>query len=813
VGVDSAPLGDDDARILRLRNLRFAVLALAAALAGGAAPLLVVDSPGDGVANRAERPIALEARDDGFLARGAGYNTLLRPDSQLVALHAPFRLTRDRFGQTALPRTAPKQAGVTVRFAGAEPSARAVTDLPLAPVHYVRRGGGATVPTFGRVVFRNVYQGIDLSYHGRGGQLQGDWLVAPGADPRQIRLELGGAHRVRVDANGDVAFTADGLRGVLTRPYAFQPRAGDRDRVRASWTLSGRTLTFALGRYDRTRPLVIDPTLVGTKTAGGDDIDTLVDVDVDAAGNLVAVGATIESQFPRVGNGTFRPGGNLDGVVLTMSPDLQITQTVVLGGLRDDVFQRVEARDAGEWIVSGWTTSSDFPTAHALDSTYGGGVCGEEPCVDGLLLAFRDGALRFGTYLGGARDDQITSVALDRTARNGSGVLAFGGFSNSVEFVRAGGYDDLVGLVDYESLESIGAGTGYRLQQFGSLGNDSINGVAVRGNLVYAVGGTRSTSQLPPGPLAGFENAFILYSRDGGTTWQERVYPSPTPFSELDNVQIDADGSAYVSYTGFFPGGNYGTCSFGTCVPIGLAKLDATSFAPTAIAPLVPPGGHRYAVQDVDARRAGNGTIEALGLAVDAYGSFALSATPTGIVALARPDLAPPTTVELPEGTLAWGTAFAGESLFVAGVALEDAFDGVRGEADGFISKVGDLGLETCACASVATSTRAVRKTAKAVSFTLDWTMSCTGGSGSCEGELAVAAPRGVRISQPTQRVKCGPGECTAGPQRGSFRVTAAVTGKPKPRRVTFTVRKWCVNGDTRTELPAARVNVTVPAK
>ena len=759
----------------------------------------------------ADRPVALEQRVDGFLARGAGFNALLRPDGQLVALHRPFGLERDRRGRDTLPRRAPEQAGFTLRFLGARAGGNAEPESPLAPVSYVFGARKTTAQTFGRVVFRDVYDGIDLAYHGRKGRLQGDWLVAPGADPAQIRLELAGVETARLAARGDIAVTANGLAAGLTRPYAYQRRAGGRSQVPAAWKLVGRTLTFALGSYDRSLPLVIDPTLVGTVTAGGDDIDTLVDVDADASGNLVAVGATIESNFPRTGNGAFQPGGNLDGVVVSMSPSLQILQTIVLGGLGNDVFQRVEAGDPGEWIVSGWTTSSDFPVVHALDSTYGGGICGEDVCVDGLLLGFRNGALRFGTYFGGARDDQITSISLDRSARNGSGVLAFGGFSNSVEYVKSAGYDDFVGLIDYESLETLTPGSSYRLQVFGGPGNDAVYGVAARGDLVYAVGGGRSTAQLAPATALGWENSFIFYSRDAGKTWQERVYASPTPFSELDNVAIDADGSAYASFTGFFPGGDYGGCSFGTCLPVGFVKLDAAALAPGPIATLVPPPAHRYAVQDLDAKRAANGAIEALGAAIDSYDSFALSATPTGVGALIKPGPTVASSVELPEGTLAWGTAFAGDSMFVAGVALEDTFDGIRGEADGFVSKLNDLGLDTCACASVATTARVTRKTKRTVALTVDWTMSCTGGSGRCEGELAVEAPRGVRISRPTQRVHCGPGECTTTPQRGSFQVNATVTGNAK--RVTFTVRKWCVSGETQTALAPARITVALPRR
>ena len=758
----------------------------------------------------AARPLAIEKRSDGFLARGSGYDALLRPDAQLIALHRPLELEHDAFGRPSLPRTPPRQTGFTLRFLGARSHAAARASSPLAPVRYVRRHGAYAGRTFAHVVYRDVYDGIDLSYHGRRGRLQGDWLVASGADAAQIRLRLGGVDHVARRRDGALALSARGLHAVLTRPVAYQTRAATRTPVQAAWSLHGRTLAFSLGPYDHARPLVIDPTLAGTLTAGGDDVDTLVDVDADAAGNLVAVGATIESHFPRAGNGAFQPGGHLDGVVVTISPALQITGTVVLGGLEDDVFQRIEARDPGDWIVSGWTTSSDFPTAHAPDSTYGGGVCTGAPCLDGLLLAFRNGALRFATYVGGARDDQITSVAIDRSARNGNGLLVFGGFSNSLELVSAGGYDEFVGMIDYESLENLSVGSSYRLARFGGAGNDSVNGVAVRGDLVYAVGGSRSASQVTPGAALGWENSFILYSRDGGRTWQDRVYASPAPFSELDTVHIDADGSAYASFTGFFPGGTYGACAFGSCQPPGFVKLDAATFAPAGIAPLIPPpgAGHRYTVQDVDVERAPSGAVEALGAAVDSFDSFAASATPTGTAVVVRPGPAIASTTDLPQGTLAWGSAFDGDSLFVSGVATEDAFPGIRGEADGFVSKLGDLGLATCTCASLATSVHAVHATRHAVTFTLDWTMRCTGGAGRCEAELAVEAPRGVTIAKPKQRVHCGPGECTAAPQHGSVQVTA--NARTATGRVTLVVRKWCLIGATRKALPPSRVTVAL---
>jgi hypothetical protein len=795
---------------------RFPVFVLVVVgLLAGAAPRVLLEhrpappAPARLAAALAERPLALEARGDGFLVRSDGYDALLRPTGQLVALRGPLQLERNPLGRLLPQRTPPRQAGFTVRFLGARGDATAQTRSPLAPVRYVRRGTARTAPTFARVTYRGVYPGIDLAYHGKDVRLQGDWLVAPGADPARIRLAFDGVDALRRLRDGGIALTARGLHAKLTKPVAYQIADGRRRAVPASWLLRSRTLTFALGLYDQAIPLVIDPKLEGTLAVGGNDVDTFLDVDADPAGNIVAVGATVESQFPRVGNGAFRPGGGLDGVIVTVSPSLQILSTSVIGGLGEDFFQRVVAVAPGEWIVSAATTSMDFPITHALDSTYAPGTCGEGPCFDALLLAFSGGALRFSTYIGGARDDGITSLAFDRSARGGNGLLVFGGFSNSVEFVRAAGYDDVVGIVQYEAVERLALGTSFRVQLFGGAGNDSVNAVAVRGDNVYAAGGGRSTSQVTPGTFLGAENAFLMYSRDAGSTWQERAYASPGAYSEIDTVAVDADGSVYAGFAGFFPGGDYGTCRLGDCQPAGFVKLSAPDFAPGSVITLVPPRGQRYTVQDVAALRAQNGAIEALGAAVDIYASYSPAAVPTGFGVLLRPGPAIDSTVELPEGTHVWGSTFAGDALFLGGAALEEALPGVRGEADAFVTKIGDLGLAACRCVSITTAADHVKTSRRDVTFTLNWAMSCTGGAGQCQGGLAVQPPPGATMTQPTHDVRCGPRSCSTAAQKGSFRVRAASEAAARAgKHYTFRVKEWCIIAGARKTLPTRRITV-----
>lgn len=55
------------------------------------------------------------------------------------------------------------------------------------------------IPTYRRVMYRQVYPGIDVVYYGDQGQLENDFVIAPGGDPSRIRLAFEG----RVDKEID----------------------------------------------------------------------------------------------------------------------------------------------------------------------------------------------------------------------------------------------------------------------------------------------------------------------------------------------------------------------------------------------------------------------------------------------------------------------------------------------------------------------------------------------------------------------------------------------------------------------------------
>ena len=210
-----------------------------------------------------------------FLSRGSGYTLFL------TATEAVLSLRESAAPSSGEARDTQVTTGTVLRMQliGANP-APAVAGLERLPgqVNYFIGHDPArwrsNVPLYGKVKYEGVYPGIDLVYYGNQRQLEYDFVVAPGASPNAIRLELEGAERLDIDARGDlVIHTALGeIR--QRKPLIYQERGGTREEISGRYVLlSGRQVGFEVGPYDTAQPLVIDPTLVYSTYLGGSGVD------------------------------------------------------------------------------------------------------------------------------------------------------------------------------------------------------------------------------------------------------------------------------------------------------------------------------------------------------------------------------------------------------------------------------------------------------------------------------------------------------------------------------------------------------------
>src|SRR5690242_21851858 len=87
------------------------------------------------------------------------------------------------------------------------------------------------LPNYAQVKYARVYPGVDLVYYGNQRQLEYDFVLKPGADPRQIELSFHGAKRLRLNAEGELIVSIPGGELVEHKPIIYQEFGGIRRRV------------------------------------------------------------------------------------------------------------------------------------------------------------------------------------------------------------------------------------------------------------------------------------------------------------------------------------------------------------------------------------------------------------------------------------------------------------------------------------------------------------------------------------------------------------------------------------------------------
>ncbi|MET0622748.1 MAG: SBBP repeat-containing protein, partial [Pyrinomonadaceae bacterium] len=377
------------------------------------------------------------AREAGFLARGSGYTLFLTKTGAVlrlrkaasddaatardekIAVSPSRRLEAARAGlEEANAAPAGPAEYVTLRLslegANRSPAAEGLEPLPGDSNYFVGRDARAwrtNVPAFARVRYAEVYKGVDLVYYGAQGRLEYDFRLAPGADPRRIRLRFDGARSARVEEGGDLVLSTDGGEVRQHKPVAYQLVGGERREVAAGYsrTKDGR-FGFALGEYDRSLPLVIDPVIVYSTYLGGSGADQGLGVAVDSAGSAYVTGSTASANFPVAGGAQASHGGSDDAFVLKLNASgSAIVYATYIGGAREDFGQAIAVGADGSAYVAGRTFSANFPvTAGALQTANAGNYD-----AFAAKLSPDGSALVYATYLGGADFDAASALATD----------------------------------------------------------------------------------------------------------------------------------------------------------------------------------------------------------------------------------------------------------------------------------------------------------------------------------------------------------------------------------------------------------------
>ncbi len=324
---------------------------------------------------------------------------------------------------------------------GANPRAEIAGQESLpTKVNYYRGGDPdrwqTSIPTFAKVLYGEVYPGVDLMFYGNQGRLEYDYVVAPGADPGRIGLRFEGADSVQVNAGGELAIGLGGREVSFHRPLIYQEFAGVRREIAGRFVLrsaeSGQEaapmIGFEIGAYDATQPLVIDPVLAYASYLGGSQGES-GGIAFDSAGSMYASGETASANFPQAAPAL--AGGDDVFVCKFNAAGNALLWCTFLGGSGNELGGIISIDGSGNVYVGGETSSTDFPTRNAAQPAFGGVGTNPfgGPARDGFLAKLNSsGQVQFATYLGGSGDETAFFE------RDSSGNIYAFGYTSSQNF-------------------------------------------------------------------------------------------------------------------------------------------------------------------------------------------------------------------------------------------------------------------------------------------------------------------------------------------------------------------------------------------
>jgi hypothetical protein len=346
-----------------------------------------------------------------FLSRGTGYALFLTADGAVISLRGsnPDRARGSRVLSEAQTNGS---SSVTMQLKGANQVSRVTgsEELP-GKANYLLGNQPpnwrVNVPTFAEVRYESIYPKIDLVYYGNQRQLEYDFQLAPGADPRLIKLGFSGS-KLRLDHGGKLRLKTASGTVTLLKPVSYQMIRGERKFVATRYVqASNNEVGFKLGAYDREFPLVIDPVLSYSTFVGGSDDEIGYGIAVDSAGNAYVAGETFSSDFP----GSTQSHDTLDAFVFKLnSSGSALLYTTFFGGGGSDEAFTVALSASGNAYVAGQTTSTNFPVMNPIQGSSGG----QTDAFVGELSVDGSGFI-YSTYVGGSSFEVINGLAIDST--------------------------------------------------------------------------------------------------------------------------------------------------------------------------------------------------------------------------------------------------------------------------------------------------------------------------------------------------------------------------------------------------------------
>lgn len=525
-----------------------------------------------------------------FTSHGRDYSLFLTAHEAVLSLtRSNVQRSRTDSSRSQAANDDSRTDVLRMQFAGMQAGVQVSGEDKLSGIANYFIGNDATkwhenIPTYAKVKYTGVYPGVDLVYYGNQQQLEYDFVVAPNADPKQVKLRFAGATRLILEADGNLSVIAANGRIAFHKPVVYQERNGGRETVDGRFTLlAADTIGFVLGAYDKDRKVTIDPVLVYSTYVGPGNSFGIA---VDAAGSAYVGGFAGAVNFPTT-PGAFQPvspyAGPIHGPIgtpifvakMNAAGTALVYSTYITGTsapLRVDYQASLAVDSSGLAYITGNTEDPTFPvTANAYQpicSRLSGTTTG---CLNNAFVTVLNAsgsALLYSTYLGGSTGSTKGSgIAVDATGR-----IYISGTTTATDFPILNGFQTTLGdtkglcqdsvegdlfLTRFDRRLSGASSLNYSTYIGGSGAEVSLNSLAVdnKGD-AYLTGGSSSVDY--PVTSSGYQNSCGV---DGNCNGAACVMSGGV--SVLTKIDTTKSGIDSLAYSTFLSGGKPGDSGVG----------------------------------------------------------------------------------------------------------------------------------------------------------------------------------------------------------------------------------------------------------
>ena len=340
-----------------------------------------------------------------------GYRMLQHNTTDLEAIHNFFHPDgSDLKGKAVSTNTLGLHSHVyEVSFLGSNKSPQAIAEKPQESYNNYYLGNDPThwasgCKIFQAITYKNIYPNIDVRYYTGNGTVKYDFIVNPGGNPKLIAMVFDGADELTIK-KGKLNIKTSVTEEKELAPFTFQPSINGRKAVDCKYKIKANIVTFNIDSYDKSLPLIIDPTKVFSTFTGSTADNWGFTATYDAAGNFYAGGIVFDAGFPVSNGSTYQGGIDSDdgnkfdiGIIKFNSTGTGRIYATYIGGSANEQPHSLIVDNNGNLVIAGRTNSTNYPV-----TIPNSGPCGDKDII--ITKLDNAGNMMASKKIGGTGDD------------------------------------------------------------------------------------------------------------------------------------------------------------------------------------------------------------------------------------------------------------------------------------------------------------------------------------------------------------------------------------------------------------------------